>query len=628
VVVTILRAGSLLLSDESGDVDAGGAAGLYVAETRLLARWALRLDGRRLRVAGAHEEASRRIVALLLPGRRHAPSPLFVRRDQRVAQRGLTETIRVTNVSAEHRETTLSIELEVDFADQFAVRSDGRVFDTSAAERSADLTADGTRFSYRHVRGDRAFDATARIAATPQPTGDPPVDGVTTLSWPLSLQPQEQREFEIRVERDLDSPSIQQPQPGLFPGAPPFDLSRDRLEALRRRSLADLDALLVPSPTRPGESVIGAGAPWFLTLFGRDSLLTAELVAHRAPGLVENVLRALADTQGRRDDPASLEQPGRIVHELRRSELATLGMVPYGRYYGSVDATPLFLVVLGRAAQRATGRNLAVELEQAARAAVAWIRGPGGVDDHGFLLFTPDPNGLLNQGWKDSPGATCFADGRLAAGSIALCEVQGYAWEGLMAAARMARDVWADADYAAELHRVAVDLRARFLPAFWLADEGFPALALDGNGRQVDAIASNAGHLLWSGMLPADLASVVTRRLLTPEFSSGWGVRTLATGQVPYSPLSYHEGSVWPHDTMLAALGMVKYGLVDEAHVLATGVAAAGAHLDNRLPELYAGFSATELPFPVALELAGVPQAWASAAGVAAADLIDGSLSR
>ena len=626
VVVTILRAGSLLLSDETGDIEVGGAAGLYVAETRLLALWALRLGGNRLRLAGSHEEASRRIVALLLPGRRHAPSPAFVRREQRVAQRGLTETIAVANVSTAPLETTLSIELDVDFADQFAVRSDGRVFDTSAAQRDVEPTVDGFRFSYRHDRDERSFVATATISAAPAPIVQHLAAGSSQLSWTLSLRPQEKREIEIRVEQDFTETSLEEPELGLRPPAPEADVSAERIESLRRVSLDDLDALLVPSPSRPGESVIGAGAPWFLTLFGRDSLLTAELVAHRAPRLVENVLRALADAQGRTTDPTSLEQPGRIVHELRRSELATLGMVPYGRYFGSVDATPLFLVVLGRAAARSSGRTLALELEDAARAAVTWIRGPGGLDDDGFLRFRPDPNGLLNQGWKDSPGATCFADGRLADGAIALCEVQGYAWEGLTATARIARDIWGDAVYGAELDRVAADLRARFLTAFWLRDEAFPALALDGRDRPVDAIASNAGHLLWSGILPPNLAHAVTRRLLAPAFFSGWGVRTIATGQVPYSPLSYHEGSVWPHDTMLAALGMVRYGFAEAARVLAAGVAAAGHHLGQRLPELYAGFSADELPFPVTLELAGVPQAWAAAAGVVAADLIDGAL--
>jgi glycogen debranching enzyme len=629
VTSTILRAGTLLLSDAAGDVEAGDAAGLYVADTRLLSSWVLRVDGSRVLRSGAVEESSERLVALMLPGRRHEPSPVLVLRRQSVSADGLAETWTVRNVSPLPVRTTVTLDLAIDFADQFAVRSDGRVFDLSSAERSSELTPDGAVFAYRHAVGDRVFEATARVAATPHADVDVAGPDAMTLTWELQLPAQGEQHVRIGVgptggaDSDADAGNrVHQPAPS--PGwtahsrTEPIPAAGATFTQVRSRSLADLQALLMPAPGDPTRLVPGAGAPWFLTLFGRDSLLTAELVADHDPGLAADVLRALARTQGTRYDTTTLEQPGRIVHEVRRSELATLGLVPYERYYGSVDVTPLFLAVLGRSALRAGGEQLALDLEQAARAAVQWVRGPGGLDEHGFVRFTPDPAGLLNQGWKDSEDSTCFADGSLATGPIALCEVQGYAWEGLTATARLARDLWGDPVLAEDLERVAAQLRDRFLDAFWLQEEQFPALAVTDDGTAVDALGSNAGHLLWSGILPADRARSVVRRLVSPDFFTGWGLRTLASGQGRYSPLAYHNGSVWPHDTMMAAHGMARHGFGAEADVVAAGLVAAGGHLDGRLPEFFAGFSVDVVPFPVPMNLAGSPQAWAAAAGFAA----------
>ncbi len=635
---TILRSGTLLLSEDTGDVEAGGASGLYVADTRLLSSWVLQVNGSRLIRSGAAEESSDRTVALMLPGRRHEPSPVLVLRRQSVTANGLAETWTVRNASCSPVTATVSLQLAVDFADQFAVRSDGRAFDLSAAEHSSELTPEGAVFAYRHAVGDRVFAAAAHVVASP------PADACAlgsdgnerashlTLTWELQLPAQGQKNVHLTVgptsgrhtTRGTDSSSrLLSRSPDLttqsssLRSAATTDAARGMV---RHRSLADLQALLMPSPQDSTQVVPGAGAPWFLTLFGRDSLLTAELVADHDPALPAEVLRALARTQGTRDDPTTLEQPGLIVHELRSSELATLGLVPYARYYGSVDVTPLFLAVLGRASLRAGGEQLAIDLEQAARAAIDWVRGPGGLDEHGFVRFTPDPGGLVNQGWKDSEDSTCYADGSLATGPLALCEVQGYAWEGLTAAARLARGPWGDPALASELELVAAELRERFLDVFWLPEQDYPALAVTADGTAVDGLGSNAGHLLWCGILPQNRAEAVVRRLLSPAFFTGWGLRTLASGQGRYSPLAYHNGSVWPHDTMLAVQGMARHGFDNEADVVASGLVAAGAHLKGRLPEFFAGFSAEEIPFPVPMNLAGCPQAWAAAAGLAATD--------
>jgi glycogen debranching enzyme len=338
------------------------------------------------------------------------------------------------------------------------------------------------------------------------------------------------------------------------------------------------------------------------------------LTRKERPALLGDVLRALAAMQGTVSDRARVEQPGKIVHEVRVSELAQLGAVPYSRYYGTVDATALFLMALGQV----NDPNLIRELEPAARSAIGWICADGGLNTTGFVRYTPDPTGLLHQGWKDSFDAVAGADGREPAGAIALAEVQGYAWRGLHECARLAAEYWGDDAWAHTLLKQADDLKVRFREAFWMEEQNFPALAVDGANLQVDALASNAGHLLWAGILDDADARAVTSRLLEADFFTGWGIRTLAEGQYHYHPMSYHNGSVWPHDTMLAAEGMAAYGLAAEAQTVATGMADAAAHFGNTLPELFGGFSRTDFPVPVEYHHAGSPQAWAAAAGMSA----------
>jgi glycogen debranching enzyme len=364
----------------------------------------------------------------------------------------------------------------------------------------------------------------------------------------------------------------------------------------------------------PELEIPAAGAPWFLTLFGRDALITALLTNIDCPGLLADVVKALAATQGSQYDETRIEQPGKIVHEIRSSELATLGMVPYSRYYGTVDATPLFLMALGSLTDQAALEGI----ESAARAAVSWLLTDGGLGRDGFITYKPDPEGLINQGWKDSHDAVAAAEGTLPQGAIALCEVQGYAWRGLVETARLARAYWNDPVWAEELEDLAERLQRRFKAAFWMPDQNFPALALDSRGNQVDALASNAGHLLWSGILDQEEAEAVTERLMGPDFFSGWGIRTLAAGQSLFHPMSYHNGSVWPHDTILAAEGMASYGLHSPARQLAAAIRDAAAFFGNRLPELFGGFAREDFPAPVSYSHAGTPQAWACAAGLAA----------
>jgi glycogen debranching enzyme len=373
-----------------------------------------------------------------------------------------------------------------------------------------------------------------------------------------------------------------------------------------------------------------AGAPWYLTLFGRDSLLTAAFALREAPWLAAATLRALAGLQGRVVDPSRVEEPGKIPHELRTGELSHFGDVPFGRYYGSVDATPLFLMLLAAASTVGTDDTLARDLEPAARAAVDWMFDFGGLGTTGYLVYRTDTPGLVHQCWKDSADGVCFRSGEVARGSLAVCEVQGYAWAALRGAANLARGAWGDPAYADRLEAAAADLRTRFDADFWLPADGFVAVALDGEGRRVDALTSNPGHLLWVGMLDEDKGRAVGRRLAAPEFFSGWGIRTLAAGQPAHHPLSYHNGSVWPHDTAIAVAGLARYGLRDEARRVGEALLAAGAPADpdggrvsGRLPEVLAGFDRAGDTTPVPYPHSCSPQAWAAAAPLLVVDSLD-----
>jgi glycogen debranching enzyme len=373
------------------------------------------------------------------------------------------------------------------------------------------------------------------------------------------------------------------------------------LAAACTRGLADLAALQVPATGPDGEDlrVPAAGAPWFLTLLGRDALLTSLFALPYRPGLAAATLPALAATQATGTGADGIAQPGKIVHEVRHGELAHFGQVPYGRYYGSVDATPLFLVLLGAYTEHTGETGLARRLEPHARAAIAWMLDHGGLTSRGYLVYRADQGGLANQNWKDSPGAICSAEGTRPHGPVTAAGAQGYAYDALRRTVGLARTVWQDTTYAHLLEQAAGDLRERFQRDFWMPEHSFPALALDGRGRQVDALASDAGHLLWSGLLDKEYGELVGRRLLEPDFFSGWGVRTLAAGQPAYHPLSYHRGSVWPHDNALIALGLARYGLHDEARAIAHGLVDAAGATGHRLPEVLAGYGRDTHPEPV-----------------------------
>ncbi|MDI6098810.1 glycogen debranching N-terminal domain-containing protein [Actinoplanes sp. NEAU-A12] len=583
----------LLTAGAGADVTGSSTDGFFVDDCRHLSRLVLRVPGPPLRVLRGDPGST-----VYAPDTgRHADAPYAMVRRRRVLPGRLIESLELTSFITTPQTIDLGYELAADFADQFELRS-ARTFDKSDAIRGVDSS--GGRLIWSYAR--RGF--TRATTVDPVPAAELTGDG---LRWSVPLPPRESVTLEVTVSASPPADPAGPATAGRVPA-----VARDDLARCVRQGLADLDALSMPAPGVPGAVVPAAGAPWFLTVFGRDSLLTSLFAVHHRPGLAAGTLRALAAAQGRVTDESRVEEPGKIIHETRRGELATTGEVPYGRYYGSVDATPLFLMLLAAYHEVTGDDRLAGELERAARAAVGWMLGPGGLTS-GYLRYRTDLPGLVHHCWKDSADSIVFADGTPAAGPIAVAEAQAYAYRGLLGAARLAARVWDDPAWSATLTATAAALRDRFAADFRLPD-GFVALALDAHGAAVDAPASNAGHVLWCGLLDDDWAATVAGRLARDDFFSGWGVRTLAAGQVPYHPLSYHRGGVWPHDTAITVAGLAAAGHRAEAAAIADGLLAAASYTEGRLPEVMTGLARERGCGPVPYPHSCSPQAWAAAA--------------
>jgi glycogen debranching enzyme len=586
----------LLTAVAGGDVTGTDTDGFFTDDCRHLSRLVLTVPGASLRVLRRDAAGT---VCVPDSGR-HADAPYAIVRRREVRAGRLVESLELTSFVSAGQTVELGYELAADFADQFELRSAG-TFDKSDAVRGTDVSGGRLFFSYAR----RGFRRGTTVGA--EPAADVSADG---LRWSVDLPPRQTVTLTITVTAT--------PPPESAGGRVPAVL-RDDLSRCVRQGLADLDALTMPAPGVPGAVVPAAGAPWFLTVFGRDSLLTSLFALRHRPELASGTLRVLAAAQGRTVDESRVEEPGKIIHETRRGELATTGEVPYGRYYGSVDATPLFLMLLA-AYHEVTGDDGPVtELEPAARAAAGWMLGPGGLGT-GYLRYRTDLPGLVHHCWKDSADSIVFADGTPATGPIAVAEAQAYAYRALTGTARLAARVWNDPAWSATLARAAADLRNRFAGDFRLPD-GFVALAVDATGAAVDAAASNAGHVLWCGLLDDDWSATVADRLAREDFLSGWGVRTLAAGQVPYHPLSYHRGGVWPHDTAIVAAGLAAAGRRAEATTVADGLLAAASCTGDRLPEVMTGLAREPGRGPVPYPHSCSPQAWAAAAPLLLLDL-------
>jgi glycogen debranching enzyme len=399
---------------------------------------------------------------------------------------------------------------------------------------------------------------------------------------------------------------------------PQLETDHDALERTYRQSNLDLAALRVrPDNVTINHALPGGGLPWFMTVFGRDSLIAAYEALPFHPDLAQSALEALAELQATEWDNWRDAEPGKIPHELRRGILAAIGEIPHTPYYGSHDSTLWWLVVLDEYQRWSGDDDFVRRLEPNARAALAWLEGPGDLDGDGYLEYRKRSDSgmaLDNQCWKDSHDSIRFADGRLAEPPIATCEIQGYAYDARRRTARLMRQVWGDEETAERLERDAEALKKRFNRDFWVKERGHFALALDGQKKQVDSLTSNIGHLLFSGIVEERRARATVRALLRDDMFSEWGIRTMSARDGGYNPLSYHCGTVWPHDTAICAEGMRRYGFVDEAARVADGLLDAAEAFTNQLPEVFAGFRRDEARLPVEYPGALKPQSWAAGA--------------
>ncbi|MFG2605655.1 glycogen debranching N-terminal domain-containing protein [Streptomyces sp. NPDC048514] len=624
--------------DISGVRGGGSPDGLFVRDARHLSRWQLTVDGAVPEVLSPVADGDATRCVLVPRGGRQEPPAHTLFREQAVCDSAFVESLRVTSNRPAPTAIRLALTVDADFTDQFELRADHRTYVKPGAQRSREILADGIEFTYRRAE----WRSCTTITADPAPEAvEETGTGARRLVWSLDLAPHGTTTLLLRViaRPHGDKRALRVPRDpaavheqllareGEFAEGVAFPTGWPELAAACARGLADLAALQVPATGPDGAelSVPAAGAPWFLTLLGRDALLTCLFALPYRPGMAAATLAALAAAQATGAGAAPAAQPGKIVHEVRHGELAHFGQVPYGRYYGSVDATPLFLILLGAYVERTGDTAPARRLERHARAAIGWMLDHGGLTSRGYLVHRADEGGLANQNWKDSPGAICCADGTRPTGAVMAAGAQGYAYDALRRTAWVARTVWADETYAALLEQTAADLRDRFQREFWMREHSFPALALDGEGRRIDALASDAGHLLWSGLLDKEYGERVGRRLLEPDFFSGWGVRTLASGQPAYHPLSRHRGSVWPHDNALITLGLARYGLHDEARTVAHALVEAATAAGHRLPGVLAGYGRDTHPDPVPSSHTCVRESRSAAAPLALLTAVGGA---
>jgi glycogen debranching enzyme len=622
-LVQILDGNTFVVSDSRGDIEASltDPTGLFSFDSRFLSTWILTVDGQRLNPLSVDDLQYFESRFFLVPGTGtvYVDAKLSVIRRRAVGD-GFHEELTILNHDEKPVDLKVRIDAASDFADLFEVKD--------ALEKKGRYYArvDKGRLLLGYER--EAFGRQTAISATAPAKLDK--KGLTFAvhiephgSWTTDLDvvtaagaggtyvrpkyERGKRRAQPNMERSLER---------WLKDAPRLESDSDPLKVTYRRSLVDLAALRFTPPVSGGHSLPAAGLPWFMTMFGRDSIFTSLQALPFTPELAATTLHALGDWQGSRIDDFRDEDPGRILHELRYGEMTAFEERPHSPYYGAADATPLYVVLLDEYERWTGDRRLVRELEREARAALAWIDDYADLMGNGYIWYQRrnEETGLENQCWKDSWDSISYRDGRVPGFPRATCELQGYAYDAKMRGARLARDIWKDPAFADELERQAADLKRRFNRDFWVEDGEYFALALDNERKQVDSLTSNNGHLLWSGIIDKAKAKKVAAHLMGPRLFSGWGVRTLAEGEGRYNPIGYHVGTVWPFDCSFIAWGLRRYGFKEEAAQIAAGILDAAEFFAGRLPEAFGGYERGVTKYPVQYPTACSPQAWSTGA--------------
>ena len=618
-MLTILEGSTFCICDDRGDI-AAETSGFFAHDTRFLSRLVLHVGGTApLLLSSGRVEHFQAAFYLRNGTANGLPRDAISISRRRFVGTGMQEKVTLRNESPERIEVEVALEVEADFADIISVKlHDFSLGDPELAQPlppPAPATHDEGRSQMSIVdpRGDLG---TRLLFSRPGR-----LDG-NAMTFSLSLDSHEQWDLNVDVrpwlEEDLETfEQLDEERETVGDVVAAWTLRVPRVrggwESLRRafdRSIADLAALRM----RTGEyrrPLFAAGMPWFMTVFGRDTAITSLQTLMLGPEIAIGAIEALTDLQAHAKDPAIDAEPGKIVHEVREGRCAEMW---FPRYYGSIDSTPLYLVLLAETWRWTDDSSFAQRMREPALLALEWIDRYGDRDGDGFVEYSRNvDSGLANQSWKDSGDSQRFQDGSFAEAPIAAVEVQGYVYDAKRGLAALAREVWRDKALADRLDREADELRTRFDEAFWVEERGgFYALALDGTKRRVDSRSSNMGHLLWSGIVAPDKVRKVVDQLLSKDLWTGWGFRTMAGDAAAFNPISYHNGTVWPHDTALAAWGLARHGYVAEARRVGRALIEAAAHFDWSLPEVFAGYARDETPFPIAYPTAARPQAWAA----------------
>jgi glycogen debranching enzyme len=613
--VAILEGNTFVVSDRRGDVEGTpvDTQGLFVDDTRFLSRWVLTVNGKRPTVLSTDDLEYFEAQFFLAPtsGTIYVDAELSLMRKRTVA-RGFVEALTVANHSQKPVDLEIRIEADADFADLFEVK------DAQQKKGKFNRRVEPDRLVLGYERGTYVRETwILATGATLDEKG---------LSFRIHLEPHAEwtTQLEVRVvsssdavrrgatDRLASSEERHKKIERVLADAPRVRTDWLPLVQTYERSIVDLTALRY-YPLLAHGSMPAAGLPWFMAVFGRDSIFTSLQALPFSPDLASTTLRVLGARQGTRVDFFRDEEPGKILHESRAGELTAFAERPHSPYFGSADGTPLFLVLLDEYELWTGDADLVRALEPNARAALRWIDEYGDRLNNGYVSYQRrEETGLDNQCWKDSWNSIIFRDGTLSKLPRACCEIQGYAYDAKVRCARLARKFWNDPAFASRLEKEAADLKARFNRDFWMPERECYALAIDGDGRQVDSITSNIGHLLWSGIVDDDKAPLVVRHLMGDRLFTGWGIRTMAEGEGGYNPIGYHVGTVWPHDNSIIALGLNRYGYREESARLASGILQAARYFDYRLPEAFAGYPRQRTLFPVEYPTACSPQAWAT----------------